>query len=69
MGMMDATATNPSDVIFFNPFTWDILWFSSDHKSCYLCAFHTNKMDVIPQPQEQKSYRRQTQCSNTLCEC
>ena len=38
-------------------------------KSCHLCACHKSKMDLIPQPQEQKSGRRQTQCSGTLWEC
>ena len=32
-----------------------------------LCAYHNNKMYFIPQPQEQKSSRRHTQCSSTLC--
>ena len=35
----------------------------------YLCAYHISKTNFIPQLQEQKSGRRQTQCSNTLCEC
>ena len=30
-----------------------------------LCAFHNSEMNIIPQPQEQKSCRRQTRCSNT----
>ncbi|OEU17919.1 hypothetical protein FRACYDRAFT_238349 [Fragilariopsis cylindrus CCMP1102] len=36
---------------------------------CCFCAFHTSKMNFIPQPQEQESGRRQTQCSINLCGC
>ena len=53
-----------------NCFKWDILLFIiSDPKSCCLCACHNSKTNFIPQPQEQKSGRRQTQCSSTLCGC
>ena len=46
------------------------IWFISDQKlSCCFFAFNTSKMNIIPQPQEQKSGRRQTQCSSTLCGC
>ena len=38
-------------------------------KSCYLCAFHISKISFITQPHEQKSCRRQTQCSSTLYGC
>ena len=37
-----------------------------DQKSCYLCAYHNSRTDFIPQPHEQKSCRRLTQCSSTL---
>ena len=40
-----------------------------DSKSCCLCAFLNSEMNFIPQPQEKKSCRRQTQCSITLCGC
>ena len=36
-----------------------------DQKSCCLCAFYYSKMNFIPQPQEKRSCRRQTQCSST----
>ena len=35
---------------------------------CYLCAYHIGRTHFIPQPHEQESCRRQTQCSSTLCE-
>ena len=65
---VNASAPNPSGVVICNPFKWDILWFISDWKSCYLCAYPISKTNFIPQPHEQKSCRRQTQCSNRLCE-
>ena len=34
----------------------------------FVSACHKSKMNFITQPQEQKSCRRQTQCSNTLCD-
>ena len=40
-----------------------------DQKSCYFCACHKNKMNFIPQPHEQKSCRRQPQCSSTVFKC
>ena len=40
-----------------------------DQKSCFLYAFHNSKMNFILQPHIQKSGRRQTQCSSTLCGC
>ena len=40
-----------------------------DQKSCFLCAYHISKTNFIPQPHGQKCYRRQTQCSSTLCGC
>ena len=44
--------------------------FIFDQKSsCCFCAFHTSKMNFILQPQQQKSGRRQTQCSSTICGC
>ena len=39
-----------------------------DEKYGYLCAYHHSKIKFIQQPQEQKSGRRVTQCSNTLWE-
>ena len=36
---------------------------------CFLCVCHKSEMNFIPQPQEQKSGRRQTQCYITLCGC
>ena len=52
------------------PFYLRYFVFISNQKSCCcLCAFHTSKINIIPQPQEQKSCRRQTQCSSTLCGC
>ena len=47
---VDVFAPNPSVVVHCNSFIWDILWFISDRKSC--C--HNSKMNIIPQPQEQK---------------
>ena len=38
-------------------------------KNHIFCVCNTSKINFIPQPQEQKSCRRQTQCSSTLCEC
>ena len=38
-----------------------------DEKYGYLCAYHQSKIKCIQQPKEQKSGRRVTQCSNTLC--
>ena len=38
-----------------------------DHKYGYLCAYHSSKIKFTLQPQKQKSGRRVTQCSNTLC--
>ena len=46
-----------------------ILLFISGPKSCCLCACHKSKMNFIPQPQEQKSCRRQTQYFSALCGC
>ena len=43
--------------------------FISDQKSCCLCACNKSIMNFIQQPNEQKSSRRQTQCSNTLIGC
>ena len=43
--------------------------FISDQKSCYVCAYHISKTNFIPQLHGQKSCRRQTQCSSTLCGC
>ena len=63
---VNACAPDPSGVVLCNAFIWDILWFISDPKSCCLCAFLNSEMNFIPQPQEQKSCRRQTQCSSTL---
>ena len=49
------------------PFYMRYFGFISDQKSCCcFCACHNSKMNFIPQPQEEKSCRRQTQCSNTL---
>ena len=64
---MHVCAPDSSGVVLCNPFKWDILWFISGPKSCYLCACHKSEMHFIPQPHEQKSGRRQTQCSSTLC--
>ena len=38
-------------------------------KYCYLCTYRSSKIKFTPQPQEQKSGRRQTPCSSTLCRC
>ena len=61
---VDVSAPDPSGIVVCNPFKWDILYFVfifSDQKSCcFLCAYHTSKTNFIPQPQEQKSCRRQT---------
>ena len=66
---VDVSASDLSGVVLWNPFKWDILWFISDQKSCYLCAYHISKTNFIPQPQEQKTCRRHIQWSSTLCEC
>ena len=51
-----------SDEIFGGSFWWKILLF-------FVCVCNNSKMNFITQPQEQKSWRRQTQCCNTLCGC
>ena len=66
---MDISAPNPYSVVLCNPFKWDILWFILIKKSCYFCACHKRKINSIPQPQEKKSFRRQTECSSTLWGC
>ena len=35
---LNITAPNLFGVVLCNPFKWDILWFISDQKSCFLCA-------------------------------
>ena len=47
-------APDSSDVAVWYPFKWDILWFISDQKSCYLCAYHISKPNFIPQPHHRK---------------
>ena len=70
MGIMDASAPNPSDAVLCNPFKWDILLFILfENHVVWLCAFHNSEMNIILQPQEQESCRRQTQYFSTLCEC
>ena len=64
---VDVYAPDLSGVVLCNPFKWDILWIISDPKSCYFCVCINSKTNFIPQPQEQKSCRRHTQCSSTLC--
>ena len=64
---VDASAPSLSVFVLCNLFKWDILLFISDQNSCCLCAFHNSKTNFIPQLQEQKSCRRQTQCSSILC--
>ena len=67
---VNVCAPDQAGVVLWNPFIWDTLWFIfSDPKSCYFCAFHNSELDFIPQPKEQKSGRRQTQYSSTLCRC
>ena len=109
---VDASAPGPSGVVLCNPFKWDILlsillenhvvcvpstsakYISfSNHKSrkvvvlscatlsneMFCCSFlikilffvfvHQQQNDFFPQPQEQKSCRRHTKCSSTLCGC
>ena len=51
------SAPDPAGFVFCNLFKWDIL------------LFILIKNHFIPQPQKQKSCRRQTQCSSTLCRC
>ena len=64
------SAPGPFGVVLCTPFKWDILWFIiSDRKSCFLCASHKSEMNFVPQPQEQKSFKRHKQCSSTLCGC
>ena len=65
----DASAPDPEGVVCCNTFKWDILWFISDQKSSYLCAYHISKTIFFLQPHEQKACRRQKQCSSTLCGC
>ena len=33
---VDVSAPNPAGVVLWNPLKWDILWFISDQKSCFL---------------------------------
>ena len=63
---VNASASDPEGVVLCNTFKWDKLLFISDRKSSCLCAFHNSKIDFIQQPQEQKTGRRQLQCSNIL---
>ena len=52
------------------PFYLRYYVFLSNQKSCCcFCAFHTSKINFIPQPQDHKSCRRQSQCSSSLCGC
>ena len=60
---------DPAGVVLWKHFIYDILWFISGQKSCFFFACHKSEMYFIPQPHEQKSCRRQTQCSSTLCGC
>ena len=66
---VNASAPNPSSAAHCNSFKWDILCFISDWKLCYFCVCNNSEMNFIPQPQEQKSCGRQTQCSSTICGC
>ena len=59
---VDASAPGPSGVVLYNPFKWDILLFIV--WLLFVCLLHS-KMNFIPQPQEKRSCRRQTQCSST----
>ena len=45
-----------------------ILWFILIINLVF-CVCNSSETKFIPQTQEQKGCRRQTQCSNTLCEC
>ena len=45
------------------------LMFLIENHVCLCVPATTEKMNFIPQPQEQKSGRRPTQCSGTPCEC
>ena len=65
----DVSAPGPSVVVLCNSFIWDILWFIFDQKSCCLGPCHNSKMNIIQQPEVQKSCRRQTQCCHTLFGC
>ena len=38
-------------------------------KNHVFCACNSSETNFIPRPEEQKSGRRQTQCSKTLCGC
>ena len=58
-------------VVLCNCFKWDILWLISGQKSCFVCVQQqwNSGTNFFPQPQLQKSGRRQRQYSSRLCEC
>ena len=62
----DASAPDSEDVVYCDPFIWNILWFILI-KNLVICvpASHT-KIKFTLQLQKQKSGRRVTQCSHTL---
>ena len=64
---LDVIVPDPAGMVVCNPFKWDILLFILIENLVF-CAWNNYKTNFIPQPQEQKSGRRQTQCSSTLCE-
>ena len=66
------SAPNPSGYWCcpLQPFYMRYFVFISDQKSsCCFCAFHNSEMNLILQPHDQKSCKRQTQCSSTICGC
>ena len=69
---VDVIAPNPSGVVLCNPFKWDILYsfLIKNHVVVFLPSTPAKWISSrIPEPKEQKSCRRQTQSSSTLCEC
>ena len=68
---VNVCAPDPAGVVLWNPFIWDILWFILIKNLVIFVRATTVKriFNFIPQPLEQKSGRRQTQCSSTLCGC
>ena len=67
--LCDCLCTWPIWCCPLQPLQMRYLVVNLDQKSCYLCAYHISKANFILQPHDQKSCRRQTQCSSTLCIC